>query len=93
MPALRSMVQKTCIVGDSHIRRIKTNLFNSSINESRASEATINKLDHFITPIMEEDQPDTVIIHLGPNDITYTTISNVDAEGISKCSIHIGKKC
>ena len=49
-----------CIVGDSHIRIIKKNLFNNSINEGKAhlnsfSEATINRLDHFITPVLEQD--------------------------------------
>ena len=39
--------KKTCIVGDSHIRRIKKNLFNNSIIEGKAhlkrfSGATIN---------------------------------------------------
>ena len=41
--------KKTCIVGDSHIRRIKKNLFNDSITEGKAhfnsfSGATINRL-------------------------------------------------
>ena len=47
-------------MGDSHIRRTKKNLFNNSISEGKAhlnsfSGATINRLDHFITPILEED--------------------------------------
>ena len=64
--------KKTCIMGDSHIRRIKKNLFHNSINEGKAqlnsfSGATINRLDHFITPILEEDRPD---IDVGSNDTT-----------------------
>ena len=90
--------KKTCIVGDSHIRRIKKNLFNNSINEGKAhlnsfSGATINRLDHFITPIWEEDRPDIVIIHVGSNDITHNTINNIDAKDISKRITDIGKKC
>ena len=51
--------KKICIVGDSHIRRIKKNLFNNSIDECKAhlnsfSRATINRLDHFITPILKK---------------------------------------
>ena len=34
--ALRSMIKKTCIVGDRHIRRTEKNLFNNSINEGKA---------------------------------------------------------
>ena len=90
--------KKTCIVGDSHIRRIKNNLFNNSIIEGKAhlnnfSGANINRLDHFISPILEEDRPDIVIIHVGTNDITHNSISNIDAKGISKRIIDIGKKC
>ena len=84
--------------GDSHIRRINKNLFNNSINEGKAhlnsfSGATINKLDHFITPILGKDRPDIVIIRVGSNDITHNTINNIDTKGISKRIIDIGKKC
>ena len=57
------------------------------------SGATINGLDHFITPILEEDRPDIVIIHVGSNDITHNSINNIDAKGISKRIIDTGKKC
>ena len=85
-------------MGDSHIRRIKKNLFDNSINEGKAhlnsfSGATINRLDHFITPTLEEDRPDIVIIHVGSNDITHNTINNIDAKDISKHITDIGKKC
>ena len=90
--------KKTCIISDSHIRRINKYLFNNSIIEGKAqlnsfSGATINRLDHFITPILEETQPDIVIIHVGSNDITHNLINNTDAKGISKRIIDIGKKC
>ena len=49
------------------------------------SGASINRLDHFIiTPNLEEDLPDIVIIHAGSNDITHNTINNIEAKGISK---------
>ena len=57
------------------------------------SGATINRLNHFITPILEEDRPDIVIIHVGSNDITHNSINNIDAKGISKRIIDTGKKC
>ena len=55
---------------DSHIRRIENNLFNNSIDEGKArlnslSGSTIDRLDHFITSILEEERPDTVMIHVG----------------------------
>ena len=84
-------------MGDSHIRRIEKNLFKDSIIEGKAhlnsfSGATINRLGYFITPILEEDRPDILIIHIGSNYITHNTISNINAKGISKRIIDIGKK-
>ena len=82
-------------MADSHIRRIKKNLFHNSINEGKPhlssfSGASINRLDYFITPISKEDRPDIVLIHVGLNDIT---VNNIDAKTISKCIIDIRKKC
>ena len=57
------------------------------------SGASINRLDHFITPILEEDWPDIVTIHVGSNDVTHNAINNIDAKGISKRIIDIEKKC
>ena len=90
--------KKACIVGDSLIQRIKRSLFHNSINEGKAhlnsfSGVIINRLYHFITPVLEEDRPDIVIIHVGSNDITHNTINNIDAKGISKRIIDIGTKC
>ena len=51
---------KLYIVCDSHIQETNKNLFNNSINEDKAqlngfNGITINKLDHFSTPILEKD--------------------------------------
>ena len=87
-----------CIVGDGHIRRIKNNLFNNSINEGKThlnsfSEATINRFHHFVTPVLEKDRPDIVIIHAGSKEVTHHKINNIDAKDIPKGIIDIGKKC
>ena len=52
---------------------LKKNLFNNSINEGKAhlnsfTGATINRLNHFITSIFEENRSEIVIIHIGSND-------------------------
>ena len=44
---------KNCIVGDSHIKRIRKNIFNNSIANGNAylkswSEAKVRHLDHFL---------------------------------------------
>ena len=79
-------------------KNLLKNLFNNSINEGKEhlisfNGATINRLDHFITPISEEDRPDIVIIHADSNDITHNTINNIDAKGTTKRIIDFGKKC
>ena len=90
--------KKICVVGDSHIRRIKRNLLNNSLCEGKAhlngfSGVNIKRLDHFITPTLVEDRPDVVIIHIGSNDNTYNTVDQIDGKDIVNCIINIGKKC
>lgn len=46
------------------------------------SGANIKHLDHFITPIVIEDWPDVVIIHIGSNDIKHNTAEQTDVKDI-----------
>ena len=90
--------KKICVVGDSHVRRIKRNLFNNSLCEGKAhlngfSGANIKRLDHSITPTLVEDRPDIVIIRIGSNDITHNAVDQIDVKDIVNCIINIGKKC
>ena len=90
--------KKICVIGDSHVRRIRKNVFNNSLNDGRAylngfSGVNVKRLDHYITPVLEEDQPDIVIIHVGCNDITYNSIENIDVNDLSNRLLDIGKKC
>ena len=90
--------KKICVVGDSHIRRIKRNLFNNSLYEGKArlngfNGANIKRLDHFITPTLVEDRPDIVIIHIESSDITHNTVDQIDMKDIENRIINTGKKC
>ena len=85
-------------MGDSHIRRIKRNLFSNSLCEGKPhlngfSGASIKRLDHFITPTLVDDRPDIVIIHIGSNDITHNTVDQIDVKDIMNRIVNIGKKC
>ena len=91
-------VKKICVVGDSHIRRIKRNLFSNSLYEGKAhlngfSGANIKRLDHFINSTLVEDRPDIVRIHIGSNDITDNTVDQIDVKDIANRIVNIGKKC
>ena len=75
--------KKICVVGDSHIRRIKRNLFNNPLYEGKTelnglSRANIKHLDHFIISTLVADQPDIAIIHIGSNDITHNAVDQID---------------
>ena len=90
--------KKICVVGDSHISRIKKNLFNNSVRNGKAylssfRGANIKRLNHFITPTLAEDRPDIVIIHVGCNDIIHENIDQINAADVSKRLIEIGEKC
>ena len=89
--------KKICVVCDSHIRRIKRNMFNNSLCEAKAhlkgfSGANTKPLDHFITLTLVEDRPGIVIIHIGSNDITHNTVNQIDVKVIVNGIINTGKK-
>ena len=85
-------------MGDSHIRRIKKNLFNDSLCEGKVhlngfSGANIKRLGHFITPTLVEDRSDIVIIQVGSNDIAHNTVDQIDVKDIVNRILNTGKKC
>ena len=65
---------KVLILSDSVCNRIKTKEFNRYIENGYAYRktfpgATVNELAHYGIPTLLEDKPDTVIIHIGINDL------------------------
>ena len=90
--------KKICIIGDSHIKRIKKNVFNGSISNAKAyincfSGANSKRLEHYILPTLVEDKPDIVIIHIGSNDVTHDTLSQININNITERIINKGKQC
>ena len=90
--------KEICVVSDSHIKRIKRNLFNNSLYEGKVhlnsfSGANIKRLDYFITPALVEDRPDIVIIHIGSNDIIHNAVEQIVVKDIVNRIINTGKKC
>lgn len=55
--------------------------------------ANIKSLDHFISPTLVEDKPDTVIIYIGSNDITHNTIDQIEVKDTANRIINIEKRC
>ena len=82
------------MVGDSHIKRIKRNDFNKELRHVKAffrsfRGANAKQLRHFIIPILVNDKPDAIVIHVGTNDI----LNLANHENIAHSVINIGLDC
>ena len=88
--------KKICVIGDSHIRQIRKNILNNSLNNGRAylnsfNGANIKRLDLFITSILDEDRPVIFIFHEGCNYIIHNSVDYINVKDISKCLTEICK--
>ena len=90
--------KKVCLIGDSHLKRIRKNAFNRSINNGNAyincfSGANSKRLGHYIIPTLMEDQPEIVVIHIGSNDVTHENYDHINIGDLAQKIIDIGKQC
>ena len=86
--------RKVLIVGDSHVRCIRRNDCNKELKNEKAifrsfSGANTKQLNHYIVPLLVDDKPDFVIIHVGTNDV----LENANHEDIARNIIKIGLEC
>ena len=86
--------RKILVVGDSHVKLIRRIDFNKELRNGKAyfrflSGVTSKQLDHYIIPLLVDNKPDAVIIHVGTNDILY----NASYEDIARNIIKIGSNC
>ena len=56
------------------------------------SGANNKQLDYYVAPILADESPDSVIIHIGSNGITKSSYNNVNMEDLAKNIINIGVK-
>ena len=68
---------------------ILTKTWNSKAYFRSFIGATSKQLDHCIIPLLVDDEPDAVIIHVGTNNILY----NASYEDIARNTIKIGSNC
>ena len=76
-----NMGKKAIVIGDSHLRRINWKLFNESLpyckeNIKFFSGAKSVELEHYIKPMLINNKPDIVVIHIGTNDIDFRNVDN-----------------
>ena len=89
--------KKVLLIGDSHIRGIKRNLFDNSMNHAKSyikshSGAKAWQLAYHIIPALIEQKPDIAIIHIGSNDISYKNL-NIDLNELANQIGDIGRTC
>ena len=56
------------------------------------SVSNTNQLNYYANPTLVDEQPNTVIVHIGSNDITKFNYSKVDVEDLAQRIIDFGKK-
>jgi len=94
-----SKQNKIFLFGDSHLKRINKSLFNNSLKSSNKAYiknfdgATAKRLDHFVIPFLEEENPDIALIHIGTNNINPYTLHSLDINNLANQIIAIGDKC
>ena len=89
---------KRHVIGDSHLNRIKKNLFNSSLSNGKAyfsvfCGSTIKRIKHFAAPTLVQDKPDVIIIHVGCNDVTKQKRDTVNPNQLANDINNIAKLC
>ena len=91
--------KKYCIIGDSHLNRIRKDKFKEGIPNARVcvksfSSANTNQLARVLPvfPVLVDEKPNNVVIHIGSNYITKFSYNNVNAEEIAYRIINIGLK-
>ena len=90
--------RKLFVVGDSHLKRLSKQLFNYSIRDTHAviknfDGATTKRLGHHVLPILKEDKPYSVLMHVGTNDVNNHNLYAVSPEKLASGIIEIGRTC
>ena len=90
--------KKICVIGDSHLNRIKRNIFEKSVNRGKTyfnvfRGATSKRLNHYILPTLHEDHPNVILLHICSNDINNQKKDRINTEKLTGDIINIGKSC
>ena len=89
---------KIFVVGDSHLIRIGKERFKKNVDGANVyfkcfSGANTKQLDYYVVATLADENPDSVIIHIGSNDITTSNYNNVNVAGLAKKIVNIGVTC
>ena len=85
------------MIGDNHLSRINKSRFkNDDIEHTvyfKWFSGSTKQLNYYANPPLGDEQPNTVIVHIGSNDITKFNYNKVDVEDLAQRIIDVGKKC
>ena len=73
--------------------RFKKNVDGANVYFKFFSGANTKQLDYYVVPALADESPDSVIIHIGSNDIAKSNCNNENVEDLAKKIIYIGVKC
>ena len=97
--SMRKYGKKAVFIGDSHLRRINRKLFKESLPNCRGSRKYFSgvktlDLEHYMKPSLNNNQPDTVVIHIGSNDKDFRKLrSETAVKDIAENNIKIAILC
>ena len=71
--------RKTYILGTSMIKGIRRKEFNSKLNKCSTRfrpfiGATLKQMETYVKPILNDDTPDVLILHIGCNDLVTNNL-------------------
>ena len=89
---------KSLLLATAHLSRIGKERFKKNVDGANVyfkcfSGANTKQLDYYVVPTLVDERSDSVIIHIGSNDITKSNYNNVNVEDLAKKIINIGVKC
>ena len=90
--------KKIMVIGDSHLNRIKRNLFNNSFDNAKSfiksfGGAKTEHMKHYVLPSLKEQKPDIIDINVGGNDINYKNTGNINVNELADNIISLAMIC
>ena len=87
--------RKMYILGTSMIKGIRRKEFNSKLNKCNTRfrpfiGATLKQMKKYVKPILNDDTPDVLILHIGWNDISNKQLTETE---ITEWIVKIGRQC
>ena len=94
----RHQRRKAVVTGDSHLNRInKLSFKNDNIEHAVYfkcfSGSNRKQLNYYANPTLVDEQPYTLIVHVGSNEINRFNHNKVDVKFLAQIILDTGKKC